>query len=73
MLNDLKAFGISEKYFEIKRIGDFTNSKKEGFSHIDIEAIDFDKTTEKLCGEHKQPPFKSCDALVGISEWHSSI
>jgi len=63
MLNDLKTFGISETYFEIKRIGDFTNSRKEGFSHIDVEAIDFDKTTEKLCGEHKQPPFKSCDAL----------
>lgn len=63
MLKDLTAFGISQKYFEIKRIGDFTDSKKEGFSHINTMAIDFDTTTKILCGQHKQPPCKSCDAL----------
>jgi len=63
MLKDLTAFGISEKYFEIKRIGDFTDSKKEGFSHINTMAIDFDITTKILCSEHRQPPCKSCDAL----------
>ena len=63
MLKDLTTFGMAEKYFEIKRIGDFTDSKKEGFSHINTEAIDFDTTTQKLCSEHRQPPCKSCDAL----------
>jgi tyrosyl-tRNA synthetase len=63
VLNELKAFGISENYFEIKRIGDFENSKNEGFSHINTVAIDYDKTTRNLCGKHKQSPFKSCDAL----------
>jgi hypothetical protein len=63
MLKDLKTFGISENYFDIKRIGDFADSIKEGFSHINTEAIDFDTTTQKLCGEQGQPPSKSCDAL----------
>ena len=63
MLKDLLTFGITEKYFEIKRIGDFTDSKKEGFGHINTTAIDFDNTTKKLCGEQRQPPSKSCDAL----------
>ena len=63
MLKDLTTFGIAEKYFEIKRIGDFKNSGNEGFSHINTEAIDFDTTTQKLCSEHRQPPCKSCDAL----------
>lgn len=63
MLKDLTAFGIAEKYFEIKRIGDFTDSKKEGFSHINTKAIEFDTTTKKLCREQRQPPSKSCDAL----------
>ena len=63
MLKDLKTFGVAEDYFEIKRIGDFRNSKNEGFSHINTEAIDFDATTQKLCSEHRQPPCKSCDAL----------
>jgi len=63
MLKDLLTFGITEKYFEIKRIGDFTDSKKEGFSHINTTAIDFDNTTIKLCSEQRQPPSKSCDAL----------
>ena len=63
MLNDLKTFGISENYFEIKRIGDFVNSREQGFSHIDIEAINFDETTKILCTEQDQPAFKSCDAL----------
>ena len=63
MLKDLTTFGIAEKYFEIKRIGDFKNSRNEGFSHINTEAIDFDTTTQKLCSEHRQPPCKSCDAL----------
>lgn len=63
MLRDLKVFGITEKYFELKRIGDFRDSKKEGFSHINTKAIDFDETTKKLCSDHGQPPCKSCDAL----------
>lgn len=63
MLNELKTFGISEDYFEIKRIGDFKNSAREGFSHINTVAIDFDTTAVKLCGEHQQAPCKSCDAL----------
>ncbi len=63
MLNDLKTFGISEKYFEIKRIGDFPDSIKEGISHINTEAIDFDTTTKKLCSEQGQESYKSCDAL----------
>lgn len=63
MLNELKTFGISEDYFEIKRIGDFENSTREGFSHINTVAIDYDTTTRKLCNEQKQFTFKSCDAL----------
>lgn len=63
MLKDLLTFGIANKYFEIKRIGDFTNSKNEGISHINTKAIDFDTTTEKLCREHGQELCKSCDAL----------
>lgn len=63
MLNELKTFGRSEDYFEIKRIGDFKNSVREGFSHIDTVAIDYDTTTRKLCSEQKQYTFKSCDAL----------
>lgn len=57
------TFGVAENYFEIKRIGNFTNAINEGFSHINTKAIDFDTTTKKLCREHKQPPCKSCDAL----------
>lgn len=63
MLKGLKVFGISEGYFDLKRIGDFTNSKKEGFSHIDTEAIDYDTTAKKLGDEQNQSSFKSCDAL----------
>ena len=63
MLNQLKSFGQTEGYFEIKRIGDFNDAQKEGFSHINTIAIDFDETTKKLCGEHRQPPCMSCDAL----------
>jgi len=63
MLKDLMTFGITEKYFEIKRIGDFTNSKKEGFDHINTPAIDFDRTAKKLCAEQSQQTSKSCDAL----------
>lgn len=63
MLEDLRTFGITEKYFEIKRIGDFPNANSEGYSHIDTKAIDFDTTTRKLCGEQGQQLCKSCDAL----------
>ncbi|MFA4956538.1 MAG: hypothetical protein WC556_06145 [Candidatus Methanoperedens sp.] len=63
MLNELKTFGINEGYFEIKRIREFPNAAKQGISHINTLAIDFDKTTEILCGEHGQESFKSCDAL----------
>lgn len=63
LLKDLIDFGIAKKYFEIKRIKDFPNSKKEGIDHIETKAIDFDTTTEKLCHEQMQHQFKSCDAL----------
>jgi len=63
MLTSLKQFGIDKNYFEIKKIGDFSNASKEGFDHIKTEAIDFDKTKEKVCNELKQEGYKSCDAL----------
>jgi len=63
VLKDLTDFGIAQKYFEIKRIKDFPNSKKEGIDHIETKAIDFDTTAEKLCREQGQHQFKSCDAL----------
>ena len=63
MLNDLKLFGQTEGYFEIKRIGDFDNAQNEGFSHINVVAIDFDKTKTKVCNELNLNCCKSCDAL----------
>ncbi len=63
MLKDLMRFGIANNYFEIKRIGDFTNSENEGISHINTKAIDFDETTKNLCNEQGQELCKSCDAL----------
>jgi len=63
MLKELLRFGLANKYFEIKRIGDFTNSKNEGISHINTKAIDFDETTKNLCDEQGQELCKSCDAL----------
>lgn len=63
MLNKLKSFGQTEGYFEIKKIGDFKNSKKEGFENITTKAIDFDNTKEVLQKELKLQCFKSCDAL----------
>lgn len=63
MLEALKTFGITEKYFEIKRIKDFPNAEEEGLNHIHTMAIDFDTTTKKLCGEHGQQSSKSVDAL----------
>jgi len=63
MLNELKSFGQTEGYFEIKRIGDFDNAQKEGFSHINVVAIDFDKTKTKVCNELNLNCYKSCDAL----------
>ena len=63
MLKKLRDFGVSENYFEIKRIGDFDNSENEGFDHIDTVAIDFDITAQKFSHEHGQDSFKSCDAL----------
>ncbi len=63
MLRDLKAFGIAENYFEINRIGNFSKAVREGYSHINTVAIDFDKTKGKICTEQGQHHCKSCDAL----------
>ena len=63
MLATLLTFGKTNGYFDIKRIGDFDNAVSEGFSHINTQAIHFDKTKEKICKECKQESIKSCDAL----------
>lgn len=63
MLNNLTIFGVNNAYFKIKRIGDFDNSTSQGISHINTQAIEFDKTKQKICDELKHTYCKSCDAL----------
>jgi hypothetical protein len=63
MLNQLKSFGQTQGYFEIKRIGDFNHAQREGFSHINSVAIDFDKTKIKICNALDLNCCMSCDAL----------
>lgn len=63
MLNELQIFGIAQEYFELKKIGDFDNAAAEGFSSVQTNAIQFDKTKERICRLHKIEGMKSCDAL----------
>ena len=60
-LQALENFGLNEKYFEIKKISEFKDSKKQGIDELQTEAIEFDKTKKE--GFLKED-YKSCDALI---------
>jgi hypothetical protein len=59
-LQRLQNFGCGENYFHIKSIGMID---KSCCPDATTEAIDFDKTKDRICSEAKVQPFKSCDAL----------
>jgi hypothetical protein len=59
-LQRLLDFGCHSDYFHIKSIGVMD---KSCCPNSTTEAIDFDKTKDKICSEAKVQPFKSCDAL----------
>ena len=61
LLQALGTFGLDDGYFEVKKIPEFKDSKKEGISELQTEAIDFDKTKEKVFPNES---YKSCDALI---------
>lgn len=63
ILTQFKTYGVTNGYFDIRRIGDFEKSVEESFDHINTNAIDFDKTKDKVCRDLGQECYKSCDAL----------
>ena len=60
-LQALENFGLDKGYFEIKKISEFKDSKKEGISELQTKAIEFDKTKKKV---FLKGNYKSCDALI---------
>lgn len=63
MINDLLNFGIANNYFMIQRIGNFDNAPLEGYSHVNRQAIEFDKTQKEISRILGLQCLKSCDAL----------
>lgn len=63
IITTFKQYGIDNNYFEIKPIKNFNNAINEGINHINIQAIEFDKTKDRVCSEFHQHCLMSCDAL----------
>jgi len=59
-LQRLLDFGCDSDYFHLKSIG---TVDKSCCPDAITQAIDFDKTKDKVCSEAKLQPYKSCDAL----------
>jgi hypothetical protein len=63
MISKFYNYGITNNYFEERKISQFHNAQREGLSSIQTIAIEFDKTAKKIARENRWNPCKSCDAL----------